>query len=314
MGPTSRFPSSGREEGQEDRDLRRYRGLRILFVSVLWVFAGCFDPRYALLRQGNAQSEAGADSTALASFTEVLRLDSTFAAAYYNRGIIYFRWGQLDEAISEFNAAIRYDRTRTDAYRARATALKASLNRLSSPDSFPIDLSVQRTRRFATAVLLFSDLTQLISADPYDVAALADRVECASEMGDVESMQQDLDRALRLKPDDVWLLNRRGRLQADLGNYDVAVSDYTRAVALCDTCPYLLYNRALAMMEQGELRGALDDLTAVLKSDPEDGPAWYASGQCLVMMGQISEAEKCLEKAGLLGVSDANVLLGRLRP
>ncbi len=86
-------------------------------------------------------------------------MDSTFAAAYFNRGVIYLGWGQLDQAIAEFDAAIRYDRASTDAYRAHASALKASLNRLSSPDSSPIDLSVQKTRRYATAVLLFRDLT-----------------------------------------------------------------------------------------------------------------------------------------------------------
>ena len=77
---------------------------------------------------------------------------------------------------------------------------------------------------------------------------------------------------------------------------------------------YLLYNRALAMMEQGEMRPALEDLKRVLESDPEDGSAWYARGQCLVTLGQISEGEVCLEKAILLGVSDAALLLGRLRP
>ncbi len=130
-------------------------------------------------------------------------------------------------------------------------------------------------------------------------------------MGDIEGMQQDLDRALGLEPDDVWLLNRRGRLMPIWEITGLPLADYTRALALCDTCLYLLYNRALAMMEQGELLRALDDLNAVLKRDPEDGPAWYASGRCLVMLGRISEGENCLEKASLLGVSDATLLLGR---
>ena len=258
--------------------------------------------------------EAGADSSALASFTAALRIDSTFAAAYFNRGVIYFRWGQLDRAISEFDAAVMYDRTSIDVYRARASALKSSLIRLSSADSGAIDSSVRKTRRLATAILLYRDLTELIAADWYDVGVLADRVECASELGDIESMQQDLDRALVLKPDDVWLLNRRGRLQADLGDYGLAISDYTRALAQCDTCPYLFYNRALALMEQGEVQRALNDLDSVLKGDPEDGPAWYASGKCLILLGRISEGENCLEKASLLGIPDAKVLLRRFRP
>ena len=311
---TSRLHSSWPKLPKKGRDLFRYLGALALFTPVLCAVAGCRDPRFALLHEGNERSAAGADSSALVCYAAALRMDSAFSDAYYNRGLIYLRWGQLSQAISELNAAIRYDPGSADAYRARAAALKAYLNNLSSPDSCPVDLSLQRTSRFATAVLLYRDLTKLIALDPYDVAVRADRVECAAELGDIESMKQDLDRALRMEPDDVWLLNRRGRLKAELGNYRDAVQDYTRALESCDSCAYLLYNRALAMMEQGELQPALDDLDAVLMSDPEDGPAWYARGRCFVMLGQISEGEICLEKATLLGVSDAALLLRRLRP
>jgi tetratricopeptide (TPR) repeat protein len=314
MELTSRLLSSWHKPGRQRRDLHRYLRTLTLFSAGLCTVVGCGDPRFALLLKGYEQSEAGDDSSAFESYTAALRIDSTCSKAYFNRGVILLQWGQLYPAISELNSAIRYDPASTDAYRARASARKASLNLLSSRDSCPIDLSVQRTSRFATAVLLFRDLTRLVTADPYDVAVRADRVECAYELGDFESMQQDLDRALSIAPDDVWLLNRRGRLQVELGNYRDAIGDYTRALELCDTCMYILYNRALAMMEQGETREALNDLNRVLKRDPEDGSAWYARGRCLVALGQVSEGEICLEKAILLGVSDAALLLGRLRP
>jgi tetratricopeptide (TPR) repeat protein len=282
--------------------------------ALLWAVAGCHDARTILLLNGNERSEAGDDSSALACYTAAIRVDSTFADAYFNRGVIYLRRGELYLAFPELNSAIRYDPGRTDAYRARAAALKASLNRLSSPDSCLPNLSVQRTSRFATAVLLFRDLTTLNNLDPEDVAVLADRIECAWELGDRESMEQDLDCALGMAPDDVWLLNRRGRLRFELGMYREAVTDYTQALVQCDTCVYLMYNRALACIEQGELVQALADLDRVLTNDPEDGPAWYALGRCLVILERVSEGEACLEKATSLGVSDADLLLRRLRP
>jgi len=314
MELTSRLLSFWHEPGKKCRDLCRYLRTLTLFTVGLCMVVGCTDPRFALLLKGYEHSEAGDDSSALACYTAGIRLDSTFSDAYLNRGIIYLHRGQLSLAIPELNSAIRYDPGSTGAYRARAAALKAALNRLSSPDSCLIDLSVQRTSRLATAVLLFRDLTKLITLDPYDVAALGDRIECAWELGDCESMQQDLDRALRMAPDDVWLLNRRGRLRFELGMYRDAVNDYTQALLACDTCVYLMYNRALALIEQGEPGEALEDLNRVLTDDPEDGPAWYARGRCFVMLGKVSQGETCLEKATSLGVSDAPLLLGRLRP
>ena len=314
MELTSRLRSSWREPARVCGDHCRYVVTLALCGALLYGVAGCHDARMILLLNGNERSEAGDDSSALACYTAAIRVDSTFADAYFNRGVIYLRWGQLSLAFPELNSAIRYDPGRTDAYRARAAALKASLNRLSSLDSCLFDLSVQRTSRFATAVLLFRDLTTLNTLYPYDVAVLADRIECAWELGDRESMQQDLDRALRMEPDDVWLLNRRGMLRFELGMYRDAVTDYTQALTVCDTCLYLTYNRALACIEQGELGRALDDLDLVLTNDPEDGPAWYARGRCCVMLGRVSEGETCLEKATSLGVTDAALLLRRLRP
>jgi hypothetical protein len=313
-GLTSRLRSSWREPAKVRGDHCRYMITLALCGALLRGVTGCHDARTTLLLSGNAKSEAGDDSSALACYTAAIRIDSTFSDAYFNRGVIYLHWGELSLALPELNSAIRYDPGRTDAYRARAAALKASLNRLSSLDSSLPDLSVQRTSRFATAVLLFRDLTTLNTLDPYDVAVLADRIECAWELGDCESMQQDLDRALVMAPDDVWLLNRRGRLRFELGMYREAVNDYTQALMECDTCGYLMYNRALAWIEEGELGRALDDLDLVLTNDPEDGPAWYARGRCFVMLGRFSEGEACLGKATSLGVSDASLLLRRLRP
>jgi tetratricopeptide (TPR) repeat protein len=60
--------------------------------------------------------------TAIADFTEAIRLDSNNAVAYYNRGNAYRNKGDNDRAISDYDQAIRIDPNYTNAYICRGLA------------------------------------------------------------------------------------------------------------------------------------------------------------------------------------------------
>ena len=46
---------------------------------------------------------------AIANFTKAIKLDTTYAKAYYNRGVVYSNLEQYDNAISDFTRAFSID-------------------------------------------------------------------------------------------------------------------------------------------------------------------------------------------------------------
>ena len=62
---------------------------------------------------------------AIADCTEAIRLNPTYAAAYYNPGAAYTNKSKYDEAIADFTEAIRLRPQDTIFYSSRATVYRA---------------------------------------------------------------------------------------------------------------------------------------------------------------------------------------------
>ena len=69
--------------------------------------------------QGNALFEAGLYDQAIEEYDEAIRLNPEFADAYYNRGAAYGRLGQFQLAIEDCDEAIRLDPENAFAYLLR---------------------------------------------------------------------------------------------------------------------------------------------------------------------------------------------------
>jgi tetratricopeptide (TPR) repeat protein len=62
---------------------------------------------------------------AIEDYTAALRIDPDYAAAYNNRGWVYYRKGLYDQAIEDYTAALRIDPNFTLARNNLETAQKA---------------------------------------------------------------------------------------------------------------------------------------------------------------------------------------------
>ena len=69
-----------------------------------------------LCERGTAYSNKGQTDSALADYTEAIRLDPDFAQAYYERGIVHFERGNTDEALADYTEAIRLNPGFANAY------------------------------------------------------------------------------------------------------------------------------------------------------------------------------------------------------
>ncbi len=80
-------------------------------------FAIHYDPGYAVAYYNRGMAhyglvyyfKRGSYDLAIADFSEALRLDPTMAEAFANRGLVYYDLGELEQAIIDFNEAIRID-------------------------------------------------------------------------------------------------------------------------------------------------------------------------------------------------------------
>jgi len=101
--------------------------LPVLLLPLTLFFAGCGGPTDA---QGYNSSgvklfEQGRAEDALAEYNKAIRLDPTFAVAYFNRGQTYFALGQPQKAVQDYAEALRLNPDRAQVrlvYASRAMA------------------------------------------------------------------------------------------------------------------------------------------------------------------------------------------------
>ena len=135
------------------------------------------------------------------------RLD---AEAYFNQGSTKLHSGQHEEAIADFDEAIRLKPDYAEAYNSRGYA-KGMLG------------------QFEKAI---ADLDRVIYLKPGDTSAYSNRGNAKSELGQHEKAIADFDTVLRLKPDYAEAYNNRGVAKFRLGQHEEAIADFDEAIRL----------------------------------------------------------------------------------
>jgi tetratricopeptide (TPR) repeat protein len=98
-------------------------GIAVLLV-VSCLAEGCDNRSSSIAKAMKRGEEAGKKhewDSAVAEFTEAIRLDRNCALAFNKRGSAYCAKDDLDKAIADFTAAIRLDPQLVEAYNNRAS-------------------------------------------------------------------------------------------------------------------------------------------------------------------------------------------------
>jgi len=118
--------------------------------------------------------------SAIAFFSDALRRDPNFAAAYQLRGAAYEATGRLALALEDFDTLIDLTPSSAAAYNDRCSVLA-------------------RSRRFREAL---TDCNQALSLNPYDSEALHNRAFVYEKLGEHQRAHMDYTRAYQLNPYD----------------------------------------------------------------------------------------------------------------
>jgi tetratricopeptide (TPR) repeat protein len=164
----------------------------------------------AALERGIKHHENKDYDQAIKEFNEAIRLNPKNAVAYAYRGDVYRMKSQNDLAIKEFNEAIRLDPKNVDAYSCRGDVYRM-------------------TGQYDQAI---SDCTEAIKLDPYNAFAYANRGEAYRKKERYDQAIKDFNEAIRFNPNNAMSYAGRGDAYMKVFVYDKAGSDSKIALRL----------------------------------------------------------------------------------
>jgi tetratricopeptide (TPR) repeat protein len=234
----------------------------------------------------------------IADYTAAIALQP-FAYYFFNRGELYRKKGERDQARADFQKALqlytadleahpeRYFiyRSRSDAYRNLGDVDKAFddltqfMNRRKPTDYFDIAARGDLYLRKADFDRAIADYTEAINNNPddqrhYDRRALAYRLK-----GDFKRAIEDYDAIINRNASDPESYIGRGLTYAAAGKPQRAVVDFTKALDLFPESDTAYYDRAQAQRDSGNVDLAINDYTAAIERNPRYAVAFNSRGR-----------------------------------
>jgi len=294
-----------------------------------------------LMRRGVARADRLQFQQAIADLTEACRMAPRNGEYRYQRGIVYWRYGQPIPALQDFDTAVELDPADFQARLWRAE-MQLIVQTGRTPD--PQAEGDPRIELSSVDRPASKEHARSGEAGPKTAPKIADGTEGA---------KADLDAVDRQAPAEADLRLTLGRVYEDIGQYGQAIHQYDLwianhahddrlAVALTWRCGSrvqgnvdvdqglkdcnqayglmgvsfwsskprwpaswiapLLSTRSLADLRRGNIKGAIADDDAAIKLQPTDADAFYARG--------IAELREGLETAGKTDLAAAR----RLQP
>lgn len=182
----------------------------LVFSSVLSIAQTTNPAAREAFNRGLADADAGRYEQAVAEYSDALRIDPTYAAAFNNRGNSYLHLSQYQRALQDFDEAIRLNPTYVLAYDSRGYVYQ----RLGRPER------------------AIQDYDEAIRLNPKYVRAYSGRGSAYQSLGRPERAIQDYEEAIRLNPKLASAYVNRGNAHKDLAQYERAIRDYEQAIRL----------------------------------------------------------------------------------
>jgi protein O-mannosyl-transferase len=217
---------------------------------------------------GVALVAKGQTDEAILQFQQALRLKPDFAEAHCGLGTALTQQGRLDEAIRHLQEALRLQPGYANAHHNLGNALGKRGR---------IDEAIQEYR-------------EAIHLAPESAEAFYNLGNALCKQGQIDEAISQYQRVLRLKPNDTLIRNALGLALAKNGCLDEAIPQYREALRLEPDQTDARYNLANALLRKGKLVEAIAQYQEALRLKPDDPDLHNNFGLALWRGGRNQEA------------------------
>ncbi len=219
--------------------------------------AGKADEAVKKLHQALDTFENGKVDEALMQYDQAIKLDPNFREAYLDRGLMYKYKGQWDKAIADFDQGV-----------------KLSFGEVPVQVYFERGLAKAQKGDFDQAI---ADLTASIERSPspylgFIRQAYGLRAEAFMVKKDYPKAAADYSKVLDIDPKGAYSYKMRGRARYEMADANGAIADYTKSIELDDKDPDVFFMRGYAYGSQKKFAEAKADLEHSLQMSPKMEP------------------------------------------
>ncbi|MBO0948062.1 tetratricopeptide repeat protein [Fibrella forsythiae] len=219
-------------------------------------------------------------------WTDVLKTQPASAIAYSNRALFYEQNNRLDEALADYDIAVRTDPK--PLFRANRAYLLSKLNRPAEAET---------------------DADFLLSQNPENVVALAIKgTALVGKNQPVEAIAY-LKHAYQLDSTYLNTLVNLGAAYFSNQQYPEAARFYQKAIVRAPGNAQFITNLGATYLQNKQYQEATATCEKAIAQDPTNGPAHVYACYALVKSGHLAEARKHAQQAQALGqVVDAAIM------
>ena len=175
---------------------------------------------------------------AIEAFSNAIEADSTFALAYYNRGVAHRYSGNAAQALADLNKSI---------------AIRQDI-----PNVFFMRALMENDQGDLNSAL--SDYQRAISIDGTYADAIFNKAYTLKALGDYTSAFKEAEKIAALESDSPQNWNLKGNMQVLFGDYEEAIRSYTRAINSSQNYSEAYYNRGIAKIMDMQINDGCMDL------------------------------------------------------
>jgi len=161
--------------------------------------------------RGGIYQTMNKDSLALLDYTRAIKINNNYADAFYNRGIIYEKGKKYEEALSDYNRAIKQQ----PSYLADIYNNRGNVNLALKDSAKALD-----------------DYSRVLDIDTANIYAYSNRAGLYIKQQELDKALEDCNKAISLDSTFARLYNQRASVYELKKNYEEAIDDYERILEL----------------------------------------------------------------------------------